>query len=146
MVSSKSWLWLVSLLLVLSWWAPGVMAAEDAAGLPVMDEAGVGTVSLHNLPLEKADSACLTGLVRKLVSAVNNHQISYLKMLIFADDSVVTDMLAGPHLVIKRGPPHNHALIVPLNQGAGYFLTRTGESFYTQGVMPDNFGFSKCTK
>jgi hypothetical protein len=146
MVSSKAWLWLVSLLLVLSWWAPAAIAAEDAAGLPIMDEAGVGTVSLHNVPLEKADSACLTGLVQKLVSAADNHQISYLKMLIFADDSVVTDMLAGPHLVIKRDAPHNNALIVPLNQGAGYFLTRTGQSFYTQGVMPENFVFSKCLK
>ena len=137
---------LALLFVAMTWCSTASWAGEDNQGLPIMEESGIGSVSLHNTTLDKVDTACLTGLVKKLVADVDDHQVAYLKMLIFADDSMVTDLTSGPHLVIGRGAVPAFDLIISLEKGAPNFLSKTSPEVYSAGVMPENLDFSKCLK
>ena len=137
---------LVSLFFVLAMFFPGEPAAEDSKGKPIMEEAGIGAVYLENALPENIDTPCLADQVRELVLAVDNHQVSYLKMLIFQDDSAVTEMIAGPHLVIRRDTVPANDVIISLDKGAPHFLSKTGQDVFSAGLMPDTLDFSKCMK
>ena len=116
-------------------WNPGFIKTDT-----------IGVVLLQGEKSENVDVDCLMTALASLVSAVDNHQVSYLKMIISSDDEIVRQILAAPHLWVQRGAASKDSLLVSLGPAPPYFLSVTGKAMYSAGLMVDGLVLWKCVK